>query len=220
MPRKCIELVRSLLVLAIILFGVDHLFAQAENGKKKAEAVRSIGGKEHDINIYGVQIGMDVPTTLQTVFVNANRKAGHEKPDAKKNEGKDNKDIRVVYKSLAEGELQILFSEGKWVKEIVLNYSRPYRYSDLRLPYSGDIREALDGERYDDRYTIGYTDNQRLRGLWWRDEKTSEGYRIRLIFTSGNRLKESQFEFQNVVQKAITVTPGDEETFLKLMHSR
>ena len=220
MSKKSLEIIGPFLVSVIILVGATSLFAQTESTKKKDEASRSIGGKEHDANILGVTIGMDVSTALQTVFVNANRKAGQEKPDAKKNEGKDNKDVRVLYKNMPEGELQIVFAEGKWVKELVLKYSQPYRYSDLRLPYSGDIREAIDGERFDDRYTIGYTDIQRLVGLWWRDEKTTDGYRIRVVFTSGNRLKESQFGFQNVVQKAIIIMPNDQEMFNKSMHSR
>lgn len=219
MSKKSYRILISLsLALAVTCLGTSKLLAQNQNDKRKAEGSESIGGKEHEMNIYGVWIGMDVPTALENVFVNANRKPGQEKPDAKKNEGKDNKDIRVLYKDLPDGELQIVFAEGKWVKEIVLKYSKPYRYSDLRLPYSGDIRVAINGERYDDRYTIGYTDIQRLVGLWWRDEKTAAGYRTRIIFSSGNRLKESQFEFQNVVQKAIIVTPGDEETFIKSMH--
>src|SRR3954471_22967838 len=77
---------------------------------------------EHDAEILGVRVGMDVPTALQAVFVNAKRKPGEERPDAKRNEGKD---VRVLYKKLPQGELQILFAEGKWVKEVVLNYSAP-----------------------------------------------------------------------------------------------
>lgn len=219
MSKKLFVFIGSI-TLAVVFLGAIDLFAQSKDDKRKAETTESIGGKEHDSNILGVTIGMDVPTALRAVFVNANRKPGQEKPDAKRNEGKDNKDIRVLYKDLQQGELQIVFAEGKWVKEIVLKYSRPYRYSDLRLPYSGDVRVALNGERYDDRYTIGYTDIQRLVGLWWRDEKTQDGYRVRIIFTSGNRLKESQFEFQNVVQKAIIIMPDDQDIFIKAMHDR
>src|SRR6476619_747661 len=66
---------------------------------------KSIGGKEHEDNILGVRIGMDVPTALETVFRNANRQPGQEKPDAKRNEGKDKKDVQILYKSLKVGSL-------------------------------------------------------------------------------------------------------------------
>jgi hypothetical protein len=198
-----------------VLGNLGQLNAQEKD--KKSDEKTSIGGKEHNLEIYGVKIGMDVTSALQAVFTNANRKAGQEKPDAKKTEGVNGKDIRVVYKNLPQGELQIVFAQGKIVKEISLNYSTPYRYSDLRLPYTGDIRIALEGERYDDRYTLGYTDSQRIKALWWRDEKTDLGYDIRLVFTSGNRLKESQFQFQNITQKAITIKPEDLEKFLKTL---
>ena len=208
----------------MLIFSVGANFVAAQNDKDKnknekspkdRQAYESIGGKEHDADIYGVKIGMDIPTALKAVFVNANRKPGEEKPDALKKEGKDNKDIRIVYKKLPKGELQIVFAEGKFVKEIVLKYAQPIQYSDLRLPYSGDIREAIDGERFDDRYTIGYTDNQALQGIWWRDEKSEGNYKVRIVFTSSNRLKDSQYQFQKIIQKAIFVTPGDEEKFIK-----
>jgi hypothetical protein len=172
----------------------------------------SIGGKEHDLNIYGVTLGMDVPTALQTVFVNANRKPGEERPDAKRNEGKD---IRVVYKSLPAGELQILFAEGKFVKEIILHYAKVQRVADLRLPNSSNIGEATSGERFDDRYTIGFVDNKKQEKLWWRDEKDEKGYQVRLTFLSGNLTKDTTMWWQTIVQKAISIKPGDEEKFLK-----
>jgi hypothetical protein len=189
--------------------------AQSKDTKENRpdQSEKSIGGEQHDSNIYGVKIGMDVPTALEAVFISANRKKGQEKPDAMKKEGPDKSDTRVIYKDLPAGQLQILFANGKYVKEIVLNYAWPIQYSDLRLPYSGDVGVALDGERFDDRYTIGYTDSQRLQGVWWRDEKTSGEYKVRIIFTSSNRLKDSQFQFQKIVQKGIFVTPGDENKF-------
>jgi hypothetical protein len=217
MSNKIINLVGVISVLFFFSIVTNSLLAQNKDDKKKIETYRSIGGKEHDSNILGVTIGMDIPTALQTVFANAKRKPGQEKPDAKKNEGKDNKDIRVIYKNLPEGELQIVFAEGKWVKQIVLKYAQPYRYSDLRLPYSADIDNALGGQRYDDRYTLGYTDNQALQAIWWREEKVAEGYKIRIIFTSGNRIKESQFQFQNIEEKAVMIDSKNESIFLKAM---
>ena len=107
--------------------------------------------KEHEDNIYGVKIGMDVPTALKAVFVNANRKPGQEKPDAKRTEGKDSKNIRVLYK-LEKGELQIVFAQGKVVREILFKYAKYLRRDDLRLIPNGNIGNVLDGQRYDDRF--------------------------------------------------------------------
>jgi len=180
----------------------------------------SIGGKQHAMNIYGVTLGMDVPTALQTVFVNANRKPGEERPDSKRNEGKDKKDVRILYKSLPEGELQILFAEGKYVKEIILLYSKVQRVADLRLPNSSNIGEATSGERFDDRYTIGFVDNKKQEKLWWRDEKTDNGYHARLTFLSGNLTKDTTMWWQTIVQKAISVKPEDSEKFLKALQPK
>ncbi len=178
-----------------------------------AQGTASIGGKEHETAIYGVTIGMDVPTALEAVFVNAERKAGQERPDARRNEGKDNKDVRVVYKALPAGEMQIVFADGKFVKEIILRYSQVQRVADLRLPNSSGIGEVTSGERFDDRYTIGFVDNKKQEKLWWRDEKTPAGYDIRLTFLSGNLVKDTTMWWQTIVQKAITVKKGDEEKF-------
>jgi hypothetical protein len=177
--------------------------------------VESIGGKEHEMNIYGVTIGMDVPTALQTVFVNANRQPGQERPDGKRNEGKDNKDVRVVYKNLPLGELQIVFAQGKFVKEMILRYAETKRVSDLRLPNSSNIGEVTSGERFDDRYTIGFVDNKKQEKLWWRDEKNDKGYQVRLTFLSGNLTKDTTMWWQTIVQKTITVKNDDYEKFLK-----
>ncbi len=184
-----------------------------------AQNKESIGGKEHDMNIYGVTIGMDVQTALQTVFTNANRKAGEERPDAKRNEGKDSKDIRVVYKNLPKGELQIVFAEGKYVKEIILGYSKTQRVADLRLPNSSNIGEVTSGERFDDRYTIGFVDNKKQEKLWWREEKNDKGYQVKLTFLSGNLTKDTTMWWQTIVQKAIIVKSGDLEKFMKAMQN-
>lgn len=185
-----------------------------DKSKKKESASTSIGGKEHDAEIVGVKIGMDVSTALQAVFINANRQPGQEKPDSKRNEGKDKKDIRILYKNLPQGDLQIVFAEGKVVKEVVLNYAKPPNIADLRLPFSGDIRIALDGDRFDDRYSVGFTDIQKLQRIWWRDEKTADGYRVRVQFFSPDKIKDAGAKFVvTTVQKLLFVTPGDEAKF-------
>lgn len=181
---------------------------------KNGENATSIGGKEHEAEILGVKIGMNVPTALEAVFVNANRKPGQEKPDAQRKDGKDGKDIRVLYKNLPQGELQIVFAEGKVVKEILLSYANPPNIDDLRLPFTSDIGIALGGGRFDDRYSVGFTDNQKVQRTWWRDEKTADGYRTRLQFFSPNKIKDAGAKFVvTAVQKLLFVTPGDEAKF-------
>ncbi len=215
-PRRILlrRLLQPLLTTSFLLV-LATVSILAQGGK----ATESIGGKEHDLNIYGVTIGMDVPTALQTVFANGNRKQDQEKPDAKRAEGKDNKDIRVLYKNLPEGELQIVFAEGKYVKEIVLRYAQTKRVSDLRLPNSSGIGEATSGERFDDRYTIGFVDNKKQEKLWWRDEKTAKGYQVRLTFLSGNLTKDTTQWWQTIVQKTISIKPEDAEKFVKAMQN-
>lgn len=203
-------LVRSLAAAAIALSVSAVVFAQ-DSGDRKAG---SIGGAEHGMNVYGVKIGMDIPTALEAVFRNANRKAGQEKPDAMRKEGKNDQDIRVLYNELPAGQLQILFAGGKVVSEIVLTYASRPTIEDLRLASSSDIGVASSGERYDDRYTIGFVDNKKQEKLWWRDE--SEGdFKVRLSFRSGNVLRDGQLWWQTLSQKAITIVPGDEKKFRK-----
>ena len=198
-----------LLGLVFLMLIISSVSAQKET--------ESIGGKEHEMKIYGVTIGMDVPTALQTVFTNGSRQPGQERPDAKRNEGKDNKDIRVLYKNLPLGELQIVFAEGKYVKEIILRYAQIQRVSELRLPNSSNIGEVTSGERFDDRYTIGFVDNKKQEKLWWRDEKTNKGYQSRLTFLSGNLTRDTTQWWQTIVQKSITVKLEDLEKFMKAM---
>jgi hypothetical protein len=185
----------------------------------RGKAEQSIGGSQHEDNILGVRIGMDVPTALATIFEHSRRKQGQEKPDAKRNEGKENRDIRVLYKGLPEGEVQIVFANGKWVKEIVLVYAGPWPIDDLRLPYSSSISAAIGGQRYDDRYTVGYTGTTKLEQFWWRDEKMSNGYRVRIGFISGKRTADGSQGITTIARKLISVTPGDEEKFLKSMET-
>ena len=209
------------LLFAFCFVNVSQLTAQETSDKTKKEekskkGETSIGGKEHDAEIVGVKIGMDVPTALQAVFVNANRKPGEEKPDAQRKEGKDGKDIRVLYKNLPQGDLQIVFAYGKVVKEVLLNYAKPPNIADLRLPFTGDIRIAIDGDRFDDRYSVGFTDSQKLQRIWWRDEKTTAGYSIRVQFFSPNKIKDAGAKFVvTTVQKLLIVTPGDQAKFAK-----
>ena len=127
--------VRFCLAIIILTLGAHFVSTRAQS--------KSIGGKEHADNILGVRIGMDVPTALETVFRNAKRKPGQEKPDAKRNEGKDKKDVRVLYKTLKAGSLEIVFANGQWVKEISLVYAGPIPIDDLRLPYSSDLEAAI-----------------------------------------------------------------------------
>ncbi|HKG12595.1 MAG TPA: hypothetical protein VKB12_04630 [Pyrinomonadaceae bacterium] len=181
---------------------------------------------EHDAEVLGVRIGMDVPTALEAVFVNAKRKPGEERPDAKRTEGKD---VRVVYKKLAAGELQIVFAEGKWVKEIILTYAAKPYFADLHLAPTGSIavvgiKDKLDsvieyGGRYDDRYSIGYTSDRKLERFWWRDEPTPAGYRVRVGFVS-ERLVDGQLAAKTIARKTVGVTPGDEEKFQRAMAAR
>lgn len=179
------------------------------------EKPQSIGGPEHNANILGVTIGMDVPSALQSVFVQEERQAGQEKPDAKRNEGKDNKDVRVLYKTLKKGEMQILFIEGKFVKEIVLDYASPPLVDNLRLPITGDVGVAMSGERFDDRYSVGFTDNTKLERIWWRDEKTEQGYSIRITFIAQKLTTAGARYSLKIARKVISITPGDEDKFLK-----
>lgn len=233
MIKKTINLLFALLV--IVSANVCALRAQnaavdkTNNEKKKDErkdrkksddkskntdtAEPSIGGKEHEAEILGVKIGMDVPTALQAVFINAARQPGQERPDAQRKEGKENKDVRVLYRNLPQGELQIVFAGGKAVKEIVLRYAQEQRTENLRLPSNGGAGVASSGERFDDRYTIGFTDNKKQERLWWRDEKTEKGFRQRVAFTSGNLSKSGSIGQDSIVYKTITVMPGDENKF-------
>lgn len=192
-----------------------------------ARAQSAAPGSEHDAEIIGVRLGMDVPTALETVFVNAKRKPGEERPDAKRNEGKD---VRVVYKKLAAGELQIIFAEGKWVKEVILTYSAPPSYEDLRLAPTGSMGGAgtsdaaegrlVMGKKYDDRYQIGYTSDRKLERYWWRDDATADGYRIRVGFVSERLAGNGQLAGKTIARKMVGVTPGDEEKFQRAMAAR
>jgi hypothetical protein len=182
---------------------------------------------EHDAEVLGVRVGMDVPAALEAVFVNAKRKPGEERPDAKRNEGKD---VRVLYRKLAAGELQIVFAEGKWVREVVLTYAAPPSYEDLSLAPTGSMGGAgtsdtaagslVMGRKYDDRYQIGYTSDRKLERFWWRDEPTPAGYRVRVGFVSERLAGGGQLGAKTLARKTVGVTPGDEEKFKRAMSAR
>ena len=202
-----------------IVFSAVLLTLLAPNVGQSQETTKSIGGKEHDDNILGVRIGMSVPQALEAVFVNANRKAGQERPDAMRNEGVDKKDVRVLYNDLRVGKLQIVFAQGKWVKEIVLDYSQRPLYDALRLAPSGNIGDAMGGERYDDRYTIAFTEESaaKRQRIWYRDEKSQLGFRERIQFVSGKKPDDATIEGKQIVQKIILVVPADLDKFLQAM---
>ena len=186
------------------------------------QEVRSIGGKEHDDNILGVRIGMTVAQALEAVFINANRKPGQEKPDAMRQEGPDKKDIRVLYNDLKIGKLQIVFTQGKWVKEIVLDYSVRPLYDELRLAPSGNIGDAMGGQRYDDRYSVAFTEESaaKRQRIWHREEKLPLGVRERVEFISAKKPDDGTIEGKQIVRKVISLLPADEEKFLSLMASQ
>jgi hypothetical protein len=98
---------------------------------------------------------------------------------------------------------------------MVLTYPSPRRVDELRLPLSSDINAAMGGQRYDDRYTVGFTDAKKLEQYWWRDENSAAGYHVRIGFISA-KLGTGSSEV-SIARKIISVTPGDEEKFLKAM---
>src|SRR3954447_8462879 len=101
---------------------------------------------EHDASILGVRVGMTVPEALQAVFEHTATAPAPQRPDALREEGKDKKDIRVVYKNLKEGELQIVFAGGRagFVREVTLNYAKQPSMSDLYLPSTTSIEKSGD----------------------------------------------------------------------------
>ena len=202
-----------------IVFAALLLTLLGETVGQSQETAKSIGGKEHDDNILGVRIGMTVPQALEAVFVNGNRKPGQEKPDAMRNEGVDKKDVRVLYNDLKVGKVQIVFAQSKWVKEIVLDYSQRPLYDAIRLAPSGNIGDAMGGERYDDRYTIAFTEESaaKRQRIWYRDEKSQLGFRERIQFVSAKKPDDATIEGKQIVQKVILVVPADLDKFLKAM---
>ena len=256
---------RVLLNLSILLL-ISVISVAAQN----ADDEKSIGGSEHLLSIYGVKIGMDVPSALKAVFVSAERKPGEEKPDALRKEGKGKRDIRVIYKGLPKGELQIVFANGQTVKEIRLRYKKEPNVDDMRLPITSTIgstkdgffdssaagrrtesaavidetgsiegfsaqregqieaksakrignidrsrSELLDGARYDDRYTVGFADRLKQQRIWWREEKSDDGYTVRMYFLGKKLTDAGGKQIPTIVEKLIVLAPKDEEYFYK-----
>jgi hypothetical protein len=166
----------------------------------------------HDLDIFGVRIGMDVATALKAIWENANNaQPGKEKPDAKKNEGRD---VRVLYK-LKDGNLEILFADGTRVKEMQIQYAKALLQDDLKLlDSSGNYNNAGNGTQRDDRYSVGFTSNDKKERFWWRDVKMDAGYRIRVGFIS-EKLTKGGLASKEIVRKIITVVPEDKDKFNK-----
>ncbi len=199
--RKSITVLFIWTVCVSVLSGQDSVPAAADEND------------QHAGTIYGVSVGMTVSEALEGVYYSARRKPGEEKPDAMRKEEKG--DIRVLYKTLPLGELQIVFDQGKIVREIVLTYVQRPSIEDLRLPASSDIGVASSGARYDDRYSIGFVDTKKQEKLWWRDLQIGRGYQTRISFRSGNVLKDGQLWWQVITQKAVMVKPDDVKKFRK-----
>jgi len=196
---------------AILLLALFCLFFVAIN----AVSAQDIGSP-HDPSIYGVKIGMNVPATLEAVFVNAKRQPGQEKPDALRNEGNDK---RVLYK-LKEGNLQIVFADGKWVREIQMEYATPLLQDELKLLDTGNTYGNAGGEtRRDDRYSVGFTGDDKKERYWWRDEKTDAGFRIRIGFVSA-KLTKGGLASKEIVRKIISVVREDKDKFSKAMEHK
>ncbi|MBA2620419.1 MAG: hypothetical protein H0U87_04390, partial [Acidobacteria bacterium] len=74
--------------------------------------------------------------------------------------------------------------------------------------------ESYDGTRFDDRYSVGFTDNQKNQRIWWRDEKTVRNYRVRVQFFAADKIKDASAKFVvTAVRKLLLITPGDEAKF-------
>jgi hypothetical protein len=204
-----------------LALAVVALVASAAVAQEKPQAASS----EHDDQILGVRIGMSVPDALKAVYEHTATEPAPARPDALKEEGKDKKDIRVVYKNLKEGELQIVFAGGKagFVREMTLVYAKQPAVSDLRLPLttsieaSGNVLDSAlnSGTKIDDRYSVGFTDDRKTERFWWRDEPHKDGYAVRIGFVSG-KLNSGGAMAENVItRKVLLVKPGDEGKFWK-----
>ena len=218
---------KSAVLCVVGLSALCPSFGAAGAAARAGTQTAAAGNPEHADEILGVRVGMDVPAALEAVFRNARRKPGEERPDAKRNEGKD---VRVVYRKLPQGELQIVFAEGKWVKEITLAYAAKPNFEELRLAPTSSMSGAgtndraegqlLMGKSYDDRYQIGYTSDRKLERFWWRDEMRPEGYRVRVGFVSERLAGGGALSNKTIARKIVSVTPGDEEKFKSAMSSR
>ena len=197
--------VTSVLLTCALLLALSSAFAaRAQNA-----------GSPHDADLFGVRVGMDIPTALEAVFVNAKRQPGQEKPDAKKSEGKD---VRVLYK-LKEGVLQIVFAEGKRVREVQFEYAKPLLQDELKLlDSSSNFGNTEGGTGRDDRYSVGFAGDDKKERFWWRDEKTDAGYRVRVGFVSG-KLSKGGMAGKEIARKIISVVPEDRDKFARALAS-
>ena len=196
-----------------------------------APAAQQKPANEHDAAILGVRVGMTVPEALQAVYEHTATTPPPQKPDALREEGKDKKDVRVIYKNLKEGELQIVFAGGRngFVREVSLNYSKQPTMDDLNLQPTGSITAVADrggeaygdtlnaGKKYDDRYSIGFTDERKTERYWWRDEHAQGAYDVRVGFVSEKLTGkgEGAMAGKTIARKVVMVKPGDEEKFWK-----
>ncbi len=189
-----------------ILIGLALIPALSASSRPASQTADS----PHDTGIFGVRLGMDVPTALRTVWENARGSApGKEKPDAKKSEGKN---TRVLYK-LEGGNLQIVFADNKWVSEVQLEYAKPLLQDDLKLLDStGTYNNTEGGTGRDDRYSVGFTSDDKKERFWWRDEATTAGFRVRVGFISG-KLNKGGMAGKEIVRKIVTVVPEDKAKF-------
>ena len=209
------------------LFAVPHAAATPAPQK---------GAGEHDASVLGVRVGMTVPEALQAVYEHTATTPAPQKPDALREEGKDKKDIRVAYKNLKEGELQIVFAGGRsgFVKEVTLNYSKQPTMDDLNLQPTGSISAVADrggeaygdalnsGKKYDDRYSIGFTDDRKTERYWWRDEHAAAGYDVRVGFVSDKLTGKGAGAMAGkvIARKIVMVKPGDEDKFWKSVSAK
>ena len=222
----------SLKRLAVVL-SLAALFAVSLAAAPSAQQ-KAVG--EHDTSVVGVRVGMTVPEALQAVYEHTATTPAPQKPDALREEGKDKKDIRIVYKSLKEGELQIVFAGGRngFVREVTLNYSKQPTMDDLNLQPTGSITAVADrggeaygdslnaGKKYDDRYSIGFTDDRKTERYWWRDERAAAGYEVRVGFVSDKLTGKGAGAMAGkvIARKIVMVKPGDEDKFWKSVSSK
>ena len=207
---------------------VVALIASVANAQDRPQPAAA--PSEHDDQILGVRVGMSVPEALQAVYEHTATNPAPLKPDALKEEGKEKKDVRVVYKSLKEGELQIVFAGGKtgFVRAVTLNYTKQPTMTDLNLPPTGSIdvmtvrNDAYanvlnEGQIYDTRYSVGFTDDRKNERYWWRDERRPEAYEVRVGFISKKITGQGlgAVDDRIIARKVVMVKPGDEERFWK-----
>jgi hypothetical protein len=213
------------LLVALMVLAIISSVAGAQ-GRPQPAAAQS----EHDDQILGVRIGMSVPEALKAVYEHTATNPAPQKPDALKEEGKDKQDVRVVYKSLKEGELEIVFAGGKtgFVRALTLRYTKQPTMSDLHLLPTGSIdvmtvrNDAYanilnEGQRYDTRYSVGFTDDRKTERYWWRDERRPGSYEVRVGFIS-KKITGRGFgavDDWTIARKVVLVKPGDEEKFWK-----